>query len=327
MKIKPSDLTDLIIQVHAKNYTREQAEKIAEVYVFAEATGRDTMGILKMFGTEPSQNFKPKHAPKIVKETPVSAQIDVGDACGPYGGQVALEMLLKKAKTSGFAVVGVNHTLSSTGALSFYAHKIAKANFVGIIMACSPKAVAYVGGMEPVFGTNPMAFGFPTLTHPIVFDMTTSAIPFYGLIQAKNRGEKLPENIALDKDGKPTTDPDEAIVGSLLPFDRSYKGSGLGLMVELLAGPLIGADAFYGDNEGVWGTFFMAFSPDLTGDTATFKASASDLINRLKKTKTRTGEPVHIPGYDSFEKSDEILNNDKEIDIDDALMSRLQALV
>jgi len=94
--------------------------------------------------------------------------------------------------------------------------------------------------------------------------------------------------------------------------------------VELLGGPLSGASYIFDD--GDWGTFFMAFSPNLLGDTKLFKKNASDLISKLRKAKTKSGEPIHIPGYDTFEKSDKLFQEDGFIEIDDEIFSKLKAL-
>jgi len=325
MQIKISELRSLIIKILSKeNYSVEEAEKMADVYVFAEATGKNTQGILKLMGTEPAQNIKPKYAPKIVKETSVSVLIDGGGASGPLAAQVAVDTMISKAEEHGFAIAGSSNTFSSTGALSYYAHKIAKHNLIGIVAAGSPRAVAFHGGIEPVFGTNPIAFGFPTNEQPVVFDMATSAMTFYGLVRANALGQSIPENIAIDTQGNPTTDPAEAMSGALLPFDRSYKGSGLGLIVELLTGPLTGASYVF-DN-GDWGTFFMAFSPNLLGDVETFKKNASDLILKVKGAKTQPGQKIHIPGYDTLAESEKILEQDGSIEMEDSLIQKLKAL-
>lgn len=325
MKIKISELKLIIITILSKeNYSHEEAEKIAEVYIFAETTGKNTQGILKLMGTEPAQNIKPKYAPKIVKETSVSLIMDGGGAAGPLPAQETVDQVIKKASEHGFAIAGMNNIFSSTGAISYYAHKMAKNNLIGIVAAGSPRSVAFFEGAEPVFGTNPIAFGFPTNQEPIVFDMATSAMTFYGLVKASALGQNIPENIALDKDGNPTINPDEAIKGSLLPFDRSYKGSGLGLIVELLTGPLTGAQYVF--SEGDWGMFFLAFSPNLLGNIADFKDKASDLVRKVKKAKTKSGKPVHIPGYDTFEKMQQTIDSDGVVEIDQELLTKLRSL-
>jgi len=325
MKIKITELKHIIITILSReNYSQKEAEKIADVYVFAEMTGKNTQGILKLMGTEPAQNIKPKYAPQIIKETSVSLIMDGGGAAGPLPAQETVGLVIKKATEHGFAIAGMNNIFSSTGAMSYYAHKMAKNNLIGIVAAGSPKSVAFFGGTEPVFGTNPIAFGFPTNEEPIVFDMATSAMTFYGLVRASALGQSIPENIALDKDGNPTTDPDAAMNGSLLPFDRSYKGSGLGLIVELLTGPLTGAQYVF--SEGDWGMFFLAFSPNLLGSIADFKDRASDLVRKVKTAKTESGQAVHIPGYDTFGKMQQTIESNGSVEIDEDLLTKLKLL-
>lgn len=96
------------------------------------------------------------------------------------------------------------------------------------------------GSKEAIYGTNPICISVPTAGGaPVTMDMATSAYAWYGVLQAQTAGEQLPEGVALNAAGEPTTDPDAVLAGGALrSFDRSHKGSNLGLMVELLAGML-----------------------------------------------------------------------------------------
>ena len=85
--------------------------------------------------------------------------------------------------------MGVNNVRSSNGAQAYYAERIANANFIGIVLARSVAAAAAFGGIDPVLGTNPIAFSFPTQEEPLVFDMATTAMTWYGLVLARARGE------------------------------------------------------------------------------------------------------------------------------------------
>jgi len=323
MKIKIAELSDLMNRaLTSKYYSPKEAEMITEVFLFAELTGKNTQGIIKLFGTEPAQDVKPKYPPKIIKETNLSTLIDGGGAAGPLVGQIATDKVIDLAKKNNFAIVGTSNTFSSIGAIGFYARKIANNNLIGIVAASSPKTVIQFGGIDPMYGTNPMAYGFPTNEYPIVFDMAASAITWSGLVRAKALGEKLPENVAIDKDGNLTTDPDEAMQGAVLPFDRSYKGSGLAMVVELLAGPLVGAS--FVQSTGDWGSIFIAINPDLLAGADSFKKNASELIKKIKAGRTKDGQKIHIPGYDS-EKAREAILQSGEIEIDEKLINDLKA--
>ncbi|HVV14868.1 MAG TPA: Ldh family oxidoreductase [Candidatus Paceibacterota bacterium] len=324
MKIKIEELRQLMVKILAgKYYSQEEAEKIAEVFLYAELSGKNTQGVLKLLGSEPAQNIQPKYLPKIIKETKVSALVDGGGAAGPLAAQFALDKAISLAKETGVGIVGLNNTFSSVGVMGFYARKMAQANLISIVSASSPRAIVPAGGIEPAFGTNPIAFGFPTEEYPIVFDMASSAITWYGLVRAKALGQKLPENVAIDKEGNITTDPEAAMAGAILPFDRSYKGSGLAMVVELLAGAFTGASVVF--DEGDWGTSFIAFSPDLVIGTEQFKKKSSELVKKVKAGKTKAGESIHIAGYDSEAKLKEI-NDSGEIEIEDKILDQLKTL-
>ena len=104
----------------------------------------------------------------------------------------------------------------------------------------TPKVAPY-GGTKALFGTNPICFGCPTPSgHPILVDFSTSAIAGSTIRNLNEAGGRLPEGVALDSSGKPTTDPSALSTGSLLPI-AGPKGSGLGLIVELFCGILAGA--------------------------------------------------------------------------------------
>lgn len=324
MKFKINELKNKLIDIlSSKYYTKEEAENIADVFLYAELTGKNTQGILKLFGSEPAQDIKPIGKYKVTKETELSAIIDGGGASGPLVAQVATEKLISIASKKGFGIVGTNNTFSSIGAISYYARKLALENLIGIVMASSPRGLIHFGGIDPMYGTNPISFSFPTNDYPIIFDMASSAITWYGLVRAKTLGHDLPDNVAIDSEGSITLDPDQAMKGAILPFDRSYKGSGIAMVVELLAGALTGASFVF--DEGDWGSTFIAISPDLLIGTDQFKNNSSELIRKVKSGRTQHGKKIHIPGYDKEIEMQKLLLQD-EINIEDTIADNLLKL-
>jgi L-2-hydroxycarboxylate dehydrogenase (NAD+) len=212
--------------------------------------------------------------------------------------QKATDVAIEKAKEHGFGIVGVRNTFSSNGAQAFYAEKIANEDLIGIVCSRSPASTTGFDSIDPLWGTNPIGFAFPTENEPFVFDMATSAMTFYGLVLAKARGEKIPDNMAIDTDGNPTNDPERAMDGAILPFDRGYKGAGLGMVVEMLAGPLV--NSAWIDNKTFseeWGSLFIAIDPNLLVDTDVFKKNASDLIAKVKRSRKKEGiKEIRLPG-------------------------------
>lgn len=311
MKLPIADLRQKIVATFSERFTEEQANKIADYLLWADMSGNETQGLIKMTGSEPMHKVEPKHDIKIERDTKLSQLINAGAYPAPLVSQQATDTVIQKAKEHGFAIVGVHNTFSSNGAQAYYAERIAKEDLIGIVLSRSPGSVAVFDGIDPMFGTNPIGFSFPTNDEPLVFDMATSAMTWYGLVLAKARGEEIPENMAIDKNGDPTIDPSEAMNGALLPFDRSYKGAGLGMVVEVMAGPLV--SAAYCDNKTFaeeWGSTFIAIDPGLLVDVEAFKTNCSDLIARVKASRTKLGaEEIRLPGeraraaYKEAEKS------------------------
>lgn len=326
MKVKLTDLNSLFNKIlTATYYSKSQAADIAEVLLYADMTGKNTQGMLKLMGTEPIQSIEPKYEPKIVKETKVSALIDGGGNPGILVSKMATRLLIEKCKENGFAVVGTKNTFSSTGVIGYYAGEIANSDFIGIVMAGSPGGVAPFGGIDPLFGTNPMAFGFPTNDWPIIFDTATSAITWYGLVRAKALGQEIPEGVAIDNEGNITTDPAKAMNGAILPFDKGYKSSGLSMVVELLTGPLV--EAIYpGSKEGGWGNLFIAIDPELLTTREKFKEGSTLLIKTIKQSRKVKGQDIiHIPGWKGLDHKEKI-EKAGEIEIEDSLYKELEAL-
>ena len=326
MKIAIEELRKKIEATLAQNFTYEDAQKIAAYFIWAEMSGNKTQGIVKMLGTEPIQSIKPKHEMRVEKDTKLSRLINAGAYPAPLAAQIATEVVIAKAKEHGFAIVGVHNTFSSNGAQAYYAEQIGRADLIGIVASSSPAAVAAFGGIDPVFGTNPIGFSFPTNGEPMVFDMATSAMTFYGLVLAKTRGDKIPENMAIDKDGNSTTDPVDAMAGALLPFDRGYKGSGLGMIVEMLAGPLVHAAYSDPSLEGEWGSTFIAIDPELLVDIQQFKAQCSDMLQRILQSRKGVGiEEIRLPGEKSQWLYREAMASGI-VDIDDSILENLKYL-
>lgn len=323
MRIKIFELEKLVKNCLRRKYDREDSDLIAEVILFGELSGKTSHGIVRLnTGGSSAMAQDPAGKPKLIHKSNLSCLIDGNGNPGMLIGQLAAGEVIAIARKSGFGVVGTRNTNSSSGCLSYYLEKIAKENLIGIIMAQSPASIAPYGGIQPLFGTNPISFGIPANPRPLIFDMATSAISFGALLKAKVVGQQLPKNVAVDKNGNPTTDPSKAIEGATLAFDNSYKGSGLAMMVEILAGLWPGAD-FGGQNEpGGWGNLFMAFSPNLLLDEGEFKEKTRLLIETVRNSKTKHGGKVRISGETTLDTRDKNLRIG-EIEVDDKLIEEI----
>src|SRR5262249_523099 len=165
---------------------------------------------------------------------------------------------------------------SHAGAAGLPVERLAQAGLVSIMFANTPAAMAPWGGSKALFGTNPVAFACPLPGRaPLVIDLSLSKVARGNVMTAKQRKEPIPEGWALDKDGKPTTDPAAALQGTMVPMGDA-KGTALALMVELLAAGLTGAHfaseaSSYLDADGPpsgTGQLIVAFDPAAFGGAA-----------------------------------------------------------
>lgn len=322
MKIALDTLrTKITATLKQKGFSDGDSTRIADYIVWAEMSGNKTQGLVKMTGTEPIQSIVPRYEPKVERETQLSQLIDGGANPAPVVASLGADVAIQKAQQHGFAIVGVRNTFSSNGAQAYYAEYIAQRDLIGFVCSRSPACVAGFGSTEPIFGTNPLSYAFPTEDEPIVFDMATSSMTFYGLVLAKARGEQIAEHVAIDSAGNATTDPRAAMSGALLPFDHSYKGSGLALMVEMLAGPLIGGA--WVDNKTLkeeWGSVFIAIDPNLLIDTADFKTHASQLLQDIESARTITS--IRLPG-ERAKAQRKAAQVSGYVEVDDVIMTQL----
>ncbi|MFZ1250659.1 MAG: Ldh family oxidoreductase [Candidatus Microsaccharimonas sp.] len=325
MNISINKLREKVLSTfHENGFSDSDAERTVDYLLWAEMSGNKTQGLIKMTGTEPLQGIKALYSPKVERDTKLSQLIDGGANPAPVVASLGTDIAISKAKEHGFGIVGVRNTFSSNGAQAYYAEKIAENDLIGIVCSRSPASTAGFGSIDPIFGTNPLGYAFPTNKRPFVFDMATSAMTFYGLVLAKAKNETIPENMAIDKNGQPTTDPAEAMSGALLPFDHSYKGSGLAMMVETLAGPLI--NGAWIDNKTFdkeWGSIFIAIDPNLLIDIVDFKSHATQMIEDILSARTKSeSSPIRLPGTHS---SDNRLAAESSgfIDVDEVVLRQL----
>ena len=153
--------------------------------------------------------------------------------------RLAIPELVLRAQKTGLAAAAIYHS-HHFGVAGHHCEDLAEQGLVAFIYGNSPKALAPHGAKEKVLGTNPIAFAAPTEHEPLVIDMALSTVARGKILAARQTGSSIPEGWALDRDGKPTTDPEEAIQGSMMPIGGP-KGAALALLVEVMSACLAGA--------------------------------------------------------------------------------------
>ena len=264
MRVGLKELQNLTRQLYLKlQYPEAQTETILNVLSYAHRRGNFQSLIQEVAVGTP--RFNAHREIVVEKETSLSCLIDAGGNIGICALNLAADLLVSKAKTSGFAIVGIhNSSPPGTGPAGYYAERIAQECFIGIVFCGSSKMVAPSGSSERTFGSNPVGIGIPTGGEPIVLDMATSAMPVFKVAEALIKGEILPPNVGYDAQGVLTQDPKKILEsGALMTFDRGPKSSGLALMVELFANALTGG-CLPGDPDNQnWGNLAFAIDPDL----------------------------------------------------------------
>lgn len=241
---------------------------------------------------------RPRRPIEVIKETATSASLDGGDQVGYLVGRRATEMAIEKARSAGLAVVAARETWY-TGMFSYYLERVTQAGFAGMIAGSAPPRVAPHGGTESRFGTNPIAFGFPSTSLPVIWDIGTSALMSGEVMLANRLGQSLPEGSAFDVTGRPTRNPAAALQGAFAVWG-GHKGSGLAMTIQLL-GMLSGAAAAPPIVEDC-GFLIWVVDPGLLTDAQDYKQRVSDYADNLRATRPLDpGKSVRVP----FERSAE----------------------
>jgi len=244
VKVLAKEAQDFCVECFLKfGVPKEDVENIADHLVLANLRGVDSHGIIRIpYYTEGIRKglVKPKSDIRVVEESSSITLLDGGNGLGIPVATKATDLAIDKAKSTGVGIVGVRN-LGHVGMLAYYIKKAIGHGFIGFACVNAPAVMAPWGGRERIFGTNPMSIGFPMDDgRSIILDMATSVMAHFKIKVAALKGEKISEGVALDRQGRPATDPKEAFEGVLLPFG-GYKGYGLVLAIEVLTSALLGA--------------------------------------------------------------------------------------
>ena len=251
----------------------ENASILSDTIMRAERDGSLSHGLFRLpayVASLKSGKVNGKARPEVKKISPSVIKVLGNSAFAPMVLKVGLPELIKLAKETGVAVLAITNS-HHMAAMWPETEAIAEAGLVGFACTSYKPMVAPAGAKKALFGTNPISFAWPRPGKtPVVYDMATAAMAMGEVMVAARDGHTVPLGTGLNKDGKETTDPKEISKGGvLLPFG-GYKGSAIAMMVELLAGALVGENFSYEtaakDNKDggppSGGEFILAISPE-----------------------------------------------------------------
>jgi (2R)-3-sulfolactate dehydrogenase (NADP+) len=260
------------------NTDAENARSVARALIAAECDGLKGHGLSRvpMYAKQAKvRKIDGTATPFVARSRPGLIAIDAANGFAFPAIELAEEALPEAARSQGIAAAAIRRS-SHCGAAGHPVERLAEKGLVALMFVNTPGAMAPWGGSRAVFGTNPVAFACPLPGRaPLVIDLSLSKVARGNIMTAKQRGEKIPEGWALDATGAPTTDPDAALGGTMLPMGDA-KGTVLALMIELLAAGLTGANfaaeaSSYLDAKGApsgTGQLILAFDPAAFGGDA-----------------------------------------------------------
>ncbi len=285
----------------------EDADVTATRLVEADFCGRTGHGLIRAapyLDRIAAGGLNPGARMQVVRETSVSAQIDVDNGLGQVAMTRAVELAAGKASEHGVAVVGTVRS-NHAGAAGLYPRMLAERDLVGLYVAvANANGMPPWGGLEPILGTNPIAVAIPSASgHPYLLDIATTAASHGTIKVARQEGRQMPVGWVVDPTGEPITDPARAGEGFLLPMG-GYKGAGLAVAVGLMAGVLNGAafgrevvdhltDRSTPTNTG---QLLIAFRVDLFRPVEEVLADVTAHLDELRTSRTADGRPVRLAG-------------------------------
>ena len=243
-------------------------------------------------------------APQKLKDHLAVAVIDAQGSSGHLAASYAMDEAIRKAQQAGIglvSVIGTNHV----GACALYVARAAQASCVGICTAVSRPGIAPWGGTQPLLGLNPLAVGFPVAGKPpFLLDMSTTVTAMGKITRAADEAQPIPEGWALDDEGQPTTDPERARTGSLLPIG-GHKGYGLAMAIEAITALLPGGNlsmevlSWIAQTAQPMNASFTAIALDISAFTEpdAFAQKAAEWADTLTQSPRQTGvDQLYYPG-------------------------------
>jgi len=283
------------------------ADILADSLVDADVHGVSTHGIsrLNVYIQRIRKGLiNPRAELRVTHRRPAALTVDADNGLGQVQATKTLELLTPLARQNGVAAATIRNS-QHFGALSYYCNKAAAQNIVLLATTNCEPAVPPEGGSQAYFGTNPIATSFPTgKGFPIKIDLATSIVARGNIIAAQKLGNSIPPGWALAPDGEPTTDPAQALLGSVLSM-AGHKGYALALMVEVFSGVLSGAaigpavGSMYRNSERKQdvGHFFCLLDIAAFMDVEEFTHRLDRTIDEIKACRRRAGATeILVPG-------------------------------
>jgi len=332
--LKNTKLNKIIREIFINHgLNKNHASISTNALINAELVGAYGHGLarLKMYCDRIKKKLiNPKPNIKIKNISQSISLIDANNSIGFVAADIAIKKAIKNANKTGIGLIAVKNS-GHYGLSGYYAEQAVKKNLITMIYTNAPPAVAPHGSLKSLFGTNPICFGTPTGSKiPFILDTSISMINRGKIRVAARNNQKIPEGVALDKFGKPTTDAKKALEGVQLPI-AGFRGSGLAWMVDILSGVLTGGNHAgrvkdpFEDFTGPQniGHLFITFKTNLF--VKNYNKRIKDNIKKIKRLpKIKGVKEIMYPGQNKYKRYK--LNSKKEIKISKIIKKDLEFL-
>lgn len=304
------DFTDRVLR--AAGVDERESRVVADNLITANMRGIDSHGIIRLplYAERLEAGLiAARTEVSVVRQTPGTCVLDAHNGWGAVAGLAGMREAIARARQVGTGVAVVRRS-NHFGIAAYYAREALAANMIGVAMTNASPSMSPWGGRQPYFGTNPICVAVPAGgERPVIYDGATSVVAIGKLVLAAKKGEQIPPAWAVDREGRPTTDPRAAVdAGNLMPMG-GYKGYGFALMVDVLSGILAGA-AFGPhisslrklDAPQDVGHFFAALDIAAFTDPAAFQSEMERMVREIRESPRAPGsERIYLPGEIEWE--------------------------
>lgn len=308
-------------------YAPEDAQTIAQVLLTADLFGIESHGVQRLslypYGIQIGR-IKVQAKTQVVRETPLSAVLDAGAGMGQVVSRAAMEMAVRKAKTSGVGIVLVRNS-NHFGIAGYYSLMAARQGLIGLALTNTQALVTPTFGKNPMLGTDPIAFSVPAQPHPFHLDMSTSVVTGGKMEVYAKLDKPLPQGWAVDETGLVNTDAQAFVAnrgqsrGGILPLGGAgelhggHKGYGMAMMVEIMTGIMAGgvpsALVRKTPDKELCSHMFMAMDPAMfdSHPQAIFDRLSGFLDMLRSSEKAQDAQRIYIHGEKEFENQARVL--------------------
>ncbi len=327
--VRPQQLIQLVAAImQAGGCNAGEAQAVARRLVDSNLVGHDSHGVIrvgKYLEWMRSGWVRANQAPTIAFESDTIAIIDGNRGFGQVVGEFAGKVGTAKAAKSGIAMVGLRNC-GHLGRVGEWAELAAEAGQVSLhfLNTSGAQRVAPFGGSDRRLSTNPITIGVPLVgAEPIILDVTTSMVAEGKLFVASNKGEQVPPGWIIDKKGQPTTDPKAFYDGGALLTVGAHKGSGLSIVVDMLAGAISTGKSSDPDDTVLRNNMLSIYiAPDVYDRDGGVAREAARFVEWVKASPPAVpGQPVLMPG--EIERMTRVRRTADGIALDDKTLADL----